>query len=73
MSLSLCGVHRCREGETVYLPDTLKSSAQLAEKLAGAGLRSAVAVALMVETKLFGVLVTARLAPDAAPDSPQLG
>ncbi len=65
LSLPLSGVHQCREGETVYLPDTLKSSALLAERLAGAGLRSAVAVALMVENKLFGILVTARLAPDA--------
>ncbi len=51
----------CQAGETVYLPDTLKSPGAFAEKLAGAGLRSLAAVPLLVENKLFGVLLAARL------------
>jgi signal transduction histidine kinase/ActR/RegA family two-component response regulator/HAMP domain-containing protein len=54
----------CKNGQTVYLPDTLKQSGLLNEKLASAGLRSLVAVPLMVEGKLFGVLLAARLEPD---------
>lgn len=58
------GVPLCKEGQTVYAPDTLKQPAALIEKFAGAGLRSAVAVPLLVENKLFGVLFAARLKPD---------
>jgi signal transduction histidine kinase/ActR/RegA family two-component response regulator len=54
----------CREGQTVYLTDTLKNPVALTERLAGAGLRSAVGVPLMVENQLFGVLLAARLKPD---------
>jgi signal transduction histidine kinase/CheY-like chemotaxis protein len=62
LPLALSGVHACSEGETVYMPDTYKNSAVLCEALAGAGLRSGVAVPLLVDNKLFGVLLTARLA-----------
>jgi signal transduction histidine kinase/ActR/RegA family two-component response regulator len=59
------GLQLCRQGQTVYVPDTLKGPVELAEKLAGAGLRSAVAVPLLVEGKLFGVLLAGRLKVDA--------
>ena len=59
------GMNLCQQGQTVYVPDTLKAPAELGERLAGAGLRSAVAVPLLVEDKLFGVLLAARLKADA--------
>lgn len=65
LALGDTGLRQCEKGQTVYVPDTLKGPAIFAEKLAGAGLRSAVAVPLQVENKLFGVLLTARLKPDA--------
>ena len=64
LTLAQTGLHLCQEGQTVYLPDTLKHPAALSEKLAGAGVRSTVAVPLLVEKKLFGVLLAARLKPD---------
>jgi signal transduction histidine kinase/ActR/RegA family two-component response regulator len=64
LTLSDTGLHQCQEGQMVYLPDTLKGPATFAEKLACAGLRSAVAVPLLVENKLFGVLLAARLKTD---------
>ena len=57
------GLQLCQTGQTVYLADTVKGSALLHERLAGAGLRSAVAVPLLVDDKLFGVLLAARLQP----------
>jgi signal transduction histidine kinase/ActR/RegA family two-component response regulator len=44
----------------IVLPDTLAGDSPLHRKLAGAALRSAVAVPLMVEDELFGILLTAR-------------
>jgi len=64
MSVAQAGLVPCRQGETVYLPDTLRAAADLAEKLAQAGLRSAATVPLMTENKLFGVLTVARLKQD---------
>jgi signal transduction histidine kinase/DNA-binding response OmpR family regulator len=58
------GIPLCREGQTIYAPDTLKQPVALIERLAGAGLRSLVAVPLLVENGLFGVLFVARLKPD---------
>jgi signal transduction histidine kinase/DNA-binding response OmpR family regulator len=58
------GIPLCKEGQTIYAPDTLKQPAELIERLAGAGLRSLVAVPLLVENKLFGVLFVAQLKPD---------
>lgn len=54
----------CEKGQTIYIPDTLKWKAPFVEKLAVIGWRSAVAVPLMVEDKLFSVLVVARLPSD---------
>lgn len=64
MALKDTGLQQCKEGHTVYLADTVKGSAMLHERLAGAGLRSAVAVPLLVDGKLFGVLLAARLKPN---------
>lgn len=62
--LAQSGLAACQQRQTLYIPDTLKVSACLPERLAGAGLRSAVAVPLLVEGELFGVLVAARLQAD---------
>lgn len=63
LSLKETGFQLCEKRQTVYLPDTLKEMAPFVEKLAATGWRSAAAVPLMVEEKLFGVLVSARLKP----------
>lgn len=60
-----CGLELCEKGQTVYFPDTIKGAAPLVEKLAVTGWRSAAAVPLMVEEKLFGVLLAARIKADA--------
>ena len=65
MSLEQAGLKSCKQGEVVHMPDTYKIHAHLAEHLASAGFRSTAAVPLMVENKLFGVLIVARLNPDA--------
>ena len=64
LSLMETGFQLCETGQTVYYADTLKETALLTEKLAVTGWRSAVGVPLMVEGKLFGVLISARLKPD---------
>ncbi|MGH8023338.1 MAG: GAF domain-containing protein, partial [Limisphaerales bacterium] len=51
----------CASGQTVYVSDTLKWKSSFVERLAAIGWRSAVAVPLMVEEKLFGILIAARL------------
>ncbi len=64
LPLAEAGLELCRQGQTVYVPDTLKGATPLADKLAVTGWRSAVAVPLMVENRLFGVLLAARLRID---------
>jgi signal transduction histidine kinase/HAMP domain-containing protein/ActR/RegA family two-component response regulator len=51
----------CAEGQTVYVSDTLKWKSLFIERLASIGWRSTMAVPLMVEGKLFGILIAARL------------
>lgn len=51
----------CAQGQTVYVSDTLKWKSLFIERLASTGWRSAMAVPLMVEGKLFGILIAARL------------
>jgi len=64
ISLSETGFQLCEKGQTVYFSDTVKVAAPFTDKLAVTGWRSAVAVPLMVDSNLFGVLVVARLQPD---------
>ena len=64
LSLAETGFQLCEQGQTVYFADTIKTTASFAEKLAVTGWRSAVAVPLMVEGKLFGVLISARIKVD---------
>jgi PAS domain S-box-containing protein len=57
------GFERCLEGELVYIPDISASTARLPARLAGAGLRSLVVAPLMIESKVTGVMLCARRAP----------
>jgi signal transduction histidine kinase/uncharacterized membrane protein affecting hemolysin expression len=65
LPLAETGFQLCEKGQTVYFQDTIKATSHFMERVAGTGWRSAVAVPLMVEEKLFGVLVSARLKTDA--------
>ncbi|HTB84685.1 MAG TPA: ATP-binding protein [Candidatus Sulfotelmatobacter sp.] len=64
LRLAETGFEPCEKGQTVYCRDTFKASMAFEEKLALAGWRSVVAVPLMVDEKLFGVLIAARLQAD---------
>lgn len=65
LRLAETGFQLCEKGQTVSYPDTVKGTAPFIEKMAGTGWRSVIAVPLMVEEKLFGVLIAARLKDDA--------
>lgn len=58
------GMARCVSGQLVFEPDISKSSFPFFKKLAEHGLRSVVAAPLLVESKVFGVLLSARYKPD---------
>lgn len=59
------GLARCVRGHLVYEPDINVVPFPFAQRLAGAGLGSVVATPLLVEGKVFGVLVVARRAADS--------
>jgi PAS domain S-box-containing protein len=54
------GLSRCVRGLLVYEPDTRDVKMPFPQKLAAAGLHSLVVAPLLVESKVFGVLVAAR-------------
>ncbi|NHZ93049.1 HAMP domain-containing protein [Massilia sp. CCM 8733] len=59
------GLSRCVAGELVYEPDVVDVPFPFPQRLAGGGLRALVMAPLLVESTVFGVLVTARLAPSS--------
>jgi signal transduction histidine kinase/ActR/RegA family two-component response regulator/uncharacterized membrane protein affecting hemolysin expression len=59
------GLARCVAGELVYEPDTRVIPFPFPERFAKAGLYSLVVAPLLVENRVFGVLVSARRAADA--------
>src|SRR4051812_25501219 len=59
------GLERCRDGETVLLPQTSVSTAPIAAKLHDSGFESALAVPLIVENGFFGILLTGRKEPNS--------
>ena len=59
------GLSRCLEGELVYEPDTRALGFPFPARFASAGLRSLVIAPLLVERRVFGVLVAARIAAGA--------
>src|SRR5437867_6150863 len=54
------GLARCVSGELVYQPDNSQAPYPFPQRLAAAGLRSLVAAPLLIEGKVFGVLVATR-------------
>ena len=64
LNLDESGLQLCEKGQTICFADAAQETAPLIEKLAVAGWRSIVAVPLMVEEKLFGVLISARSKPE---------
>jgi PAS domain S-box-containing protein len=54
------GLSRCVQGQLSYEPDTLEVRFPFPQRLARGGLRALVAAPLMVEGKIFGVLIAAR-------------
>jgi len=54
------GIAKCMKGHLVYEPDISQSTAPFPLQLASGGLRSLVIAPLIIENKVFGVLVTAR-------------
>jgi signal transduction histidine kinase/CHASE3 domain sensor protein/CheY-like chemotaxis protein len=54
------GLSRCVAGQLVYEPDVRDVAFPFPQRLAGAGLCSLVAAPLLVESKVFGVVVCAR-------------
>jgi PAS domain S-box-containing protein len=59
------GLSRCVRGQLVYEPDISQAQFPFPQRLAKAGLRALVASPLLVESKVFGVLVAARRQPNS--------
>jgi PAS domain S-box-containing protein len=57
------GLSRCMQGQLSYEPDILDVRFPFPQRLAKGGLRSLVAAPLVVESKVFGVLIAARREP----------
>jgi PAS domain S-box-containing protein len=57
------GLARCVTGKLVYEPDIDQVRSPFPQRLARGGLRALVAAPLLVESKVFGVLIAARRAP----------
>lgn len=59
------GLSRCMQGELVYEPDIGVVAFPFPQRLARGGLRSLVVAPLLTESRVFGVLIAARHAPQA--------
>ncbi|MDB6046056.1 MAG: Histidine kinase [Gammaproteobacteria bacterium] len=59
------GLARCVGGQLVYEPDVNGIEFPFPQRFVRAGLRSLVLAPLLVENRVFGVLVVARVAPEA--------
>ncbi|HEY4367703.1 MAG TPA: response regulator [Steroidobacteraceae bacterium] len=59
------GLSRCLQGQLEYMPDISATRSRLLRHLADAGLRSVVAAPLVVENKVFGVLLATRHEPSS--------
>jgi signal transduction histidine kinase/ActR/RegA family two-component response regulator len=59
------GLSRCVQGQLVYEPDLSRVEIPFPQRLAQGGLRSLVAAPLLVESKVFGVLLAARRRPES--------
>jgi signal transduction histidine kinase/ActR/RegA family two-component response regulator len=54
------GLSQCVRGRLIYEPEIAQVASPFPQRLAGGGLRSMVAAPLLVESKVFGVLIAAR-------------
>lgn len=59
------GLSRCVRGRLVYEPDVSQVQFPFPQRLARGGLRALVAAPLLVESKVFGLLIAARRAPQS--------
>ncbi len=59
------GLSQCVRGRLVYEPDVSQVPFPFPRRLASGGLRALVAAPLLVESKVFGVLIAARRQPDS--------
>jgi signal transduction histidine kinase/ActR/RegA family two-component response regulator len=59
------GLSRCVRGQLVYEPDISSVEYPFPQRLAKGGMRSLVVAPLQVESRVFGVLVVARVTPQA--------
>jgi PAS domain S-box-containing protein len=59
------GLSGCMQGQLSYEPDLLQMRLPFPQRLARSGLRALVAAPLLVENKLFGVLIAARRKADS--------
>jgi PAS domain S-box-containing protein len=59
------GLSRCVRGQLVYEADVSKVKFAFPQRLASQGLRSLVATPLLLESKVFGVLLVARREPES--------
>jgi PAS domain S-box-containing protein len=59
------GLSHCVRGRLVYEPDIARVDFPFPQRLARGGLRSMVAAPLLVESKVFGVLIAARQQPSS--------
>ncbi|HEV7608565.1 MAG TPA: PAS domain S-box protein [Steroidobacteraceae bacterium] len=59
------GLSRCVQGQVVYEADISTSPFPFPQRLASGGMRSMVIAPLLVESQVFGVLITARRAANA--------
>jgi len=65
VSIDQNGLSRCVRGELVYEPDLSELDFPFPRRLASGGLGSVVAAPLLVESKVFGLLIAARHQPHA--------
>ena len=65
VSIDQNGLSRCVRGELVYEPDLSQLDFPFPRRLASGGLGSVVAAPLLVESKVFGLLIAARHQPQA--------
>src|SRR5204863_1034727 len=63
IALAQSGLAGCVRGQVVYEPDLSQVQLPFLQQLARGGLHSLVAAPLLVESKVFGVLMTARRQP----------
>jgi signal transduction histidine kinase/ActR/RegA family two-component response regulator len=61
LPLRQTGLEACTQGELLYGPNLAESPAPIVKDLMGKGMNSAVAVPLMLEKDLFGILIAGRI------------